>query len=141
MSEKASRMSTSEEAVRKRTEREAKRAAAAQAKAIAEGLPVDDLTSTPVPNSADDRPTTPNKSIPQTFNVVIPASSSELAWYTPTCRTYSTLEDARSAGVWIYPTTSFEQAKCRVFKDLWERGNFMGGGIKFGGDFLVYPGP
>ena len=52
----------------------------------------------------------------------------------------TTLEAARQAGVWTYPTTSFEHAKCRVFQDLWEKGNYMGGGIKFGGDFLVYPG-
>ena len=74
------------------------------------------------------------------FNVTIPASSSELGWYAPNAHAYSDLVSARSAGVWSYPSSSYERAKCRVFQDLWDKGNFMGGGIKFGGDFLVYPG-
>jgi len=27
-----------------------------------------------------------------------------------------------------------------VFEDLWRKGYFMGGGLRFGGDFLIYPG-
>ncbi|KAI8999004.1 hypothetical protein BD414DRAFT_476685 [Trametes punicea] len=141
-SEKAAKLSTSEEAIRKRKEREAKRAAAARAKALAEGLPVEDLSASTSNLLIDEsrRPSTPSKSAPLTFNVTIPASSSDIEWYNPEAHAYSTLESARAAGVWDYPTTSFERAKCRVFQDLWEKGHFMGGGIKFGGDFLVYPG-
>jgi hypothetical protein len=37
---------------------------------------------------------------------------------------------------------SFPQNRHRylIFKDLWEKGFFLGSGSKFGGDFLVYPG-
>ncbi|KAI0648239.1 tRNA-intron endonuclease catalytic domain-like protein [Trametes meyenii] len=141
-SEKAAKLSTSEAAVQKRKEREAKRAAAARAKALAEGLPIDDIpvsapSSTP---NTEERPATPARSTIPAFNVVIPASSTEIDWYSPDAHAYSSLSTARAAGLWSYPITPYERAKCRVFQDLWEKGNFMGGGIKFGGDFLVYPG-
>lgn len=140
-SEKATKFSNSEEAVRIRKEREAKKAAAARAKALAEGLPVDEeLPQYSVPLKVEERPATPSKVAAQAFTVTIPASSSDLLWYTPGTSPYFSLESARQAGVWNYPTTPYERAKCRVFQDLWEKGNFMGGGIKFGGDFLVYPG-
>ncbi|KAI9056901.1 tRNA-intron endonuclease catalytic domain-like protein [Trametes sanguinea] len=140
-SEMAARHSMSEEAIRKRQEREAKRAAAARAKALAEGLSVEEA-SIPAPTSSnvEPRPATPNNPSAPSFTVTIPASSSEIEWYNPDARAYSTLNSAREAGVWTYPSTPYERAKCRVFQDLWEKGNFMGGGIKFGGDFLVYPG-
>ena len=54
--------------------------------------------------------------------------------------TYETLDAARTAGVWVYPSSAEERARCEVFRDLWEQGYFMGGGSKFGGDWLVYPG-
>ncbi|TFK84520.1 tRNA-intron endonuclease catalytic domain-like protein [Polyporus arcularius HHB13444] len=141
-SEKATKHSTSEEAIRKRKEREAKKAAAAQAKALAEGLSLDDSSSAPVlpVPVVEDRPGTPSKNAAHAFTVTIPASSSDLQWYAPDSAAYSTLDSAREACIWTYPTTPFEYAKCRVFQDLWEKGNYMGGGIKFGGDFLVYPG-
>ena len=145
-SEKAAKLSTSEEAIRKRKEREAKRAAAARAKALAEGLPIDEdvpssLASASATVTMEERPATPSKAATQTFNVTIPTSSSQLEWYAPDAATYTKLDTARQAGVWTYPATPYERAKCRVFRDLWEKGNFMGGGIKFSGDFLVYPGP
>ncbi len=141
-SEKATKHSTSEEAIRKRKEREAKKAAAAQAKALAEGLTLDDSSTAPVlpVPVVEDRPGTPSKNAAHAFTVTIPASSSDLQWYTPDSAAYSTLDSAREVSIWTYPTTPFEYAKCRVFQDLWEKGNYMGGGIKFGGDFLVYPG-
>ena len=54
--------------------------------------------------------------------------------------TYETLDAARAAGVWSYPANADERARCEVFRDLWEKGYYMGGGTKFGGDWLVYPG-
>ncbi|XP_071657194.1 tRNA-splicing endonuclease subunit Sen34 [Patagioenas fasciata] len=36
---------------------------------------------------------------------------------------------------------SAPQRRCRVFRALWGRGLHVTGGGKFGGDFLVYPGP
>jgi tRNA-splicing endonuclease subunit Sen34 len=86
-------------------------------------------------------------SLPEGFNtssipytIVIPASSSSLEWYDSSVRSYATIEAAREAGVWDYPSDLTERARCGVFKDLWKQGFFMGGGIKFGGEYLVYPG-
>ena len=53
---------------------------------------------------------------------------------------FATPTSAREAGIWDYPATADERAQCAVFRDLWEKGYSMGGGIKFGGDYLVYPG-
>jgi len=72
------------------------------------------------------------------FPVIRP--SSELPWYRPKEQVYSSLEAASKAGIWAYPSTSFQRARCDVFKYIWSQGNFLGTGIKFGGDFLVYPG-
>lgn len=74
------------------------------------------------------------------YTIVIPASSSSLEWYDSSVRSYSTVEAAREAGVWDYPSDLTERARCGAFKDLWKQGYFMGGGIKFGGEYLVYPG-
>lgn len=79
-------------------------------------------------------------SLPYVIN--IPASSSSLEWYSPkqASAIYTTLASAREARIWTYPSTLSERARCGVFKDLWKKGYFMGGGIKFGGEYLVYPG-
>lgn len=50
------------------------------------------------------------------------------------------LTEARADGVWQYPQTALERARCSTFRALWERGMFLGQGVKFGGEFLVYPG-
>ena len=42
--------------------------------------------------------------------------------------------------IWKFPETESEQARCKVFSDLWEKGYFITNGNKFGGDYLVYPG-
>eukprot|EP00056_Hartaetosiga_gracilis_P021514 m.24665 g.24665 ORF g.24665 m.24665 type:complete len:241 (+) comp9122_c0_seq13:341-1063(+) len=39
-----------------------------------------------------------------------------------------------------YPFTLEEERQCKVYSDLVMKGYFLTGGIKFGGDFLVYPG-
>lgn len=70
--------------------------------------------------------------------IIIPATSADHPWFRPP--EYETLDAAREAGVWTYPSTVIERAKCAVFRDLIEKGYFIGGGIKFGGDWLVYPG-
>ena len=71
--------------------------------------------------------------------VVVPAESS-FDWYRPDEYTFFTIESAKIAGIWSFPATLHERARCAVFKDLWEQCYFMGSGIKFGGDYLVYPG-
>jgi len=95
------------------------------------------------------------------YTVSVPTTSDTFAWYdynnnsdknddknpTPALNgtqrrrhTYDTLDAARTAGVWCYPSNAEERARCEVFRDLWEKGYYMGGGSKFGGDWLVYPG-
>ncbi|KAF8061562.1 hypothetical protein FPV67DRAFT_1563865 [Lyophyllum atratum] len=66
---------------------------------------------------------------------------SSIDWYdpNPSC-SYTTIAAAKAARIWDYPSNLQERAKCGVFRSLWEQGYFMGGGIKFGGDYLVYPG-
>ncbi|KAH9842394.1 tRNA-intron endonuclease catalytic domain-like protein [Rhodofomes roseus] len=147
-SEKAAKLSMSEEALRKRQEREEKRAAAARAKALAEGEDVaapeaSGSGSIAIPTApVAQRPSTPTPSAQtaSAFTVTLPGSSSDLSWYDSQGCTYETVADAQAAGIWTYPADLHERAKCRVFRDLWEKGNFMGGGVRFGGDFLVYPG-
>jgi tRNA-splicing endonuclease subunit Sen34 len=109
----------SEEAQRKRKEREKSRI-------------TDSGMGTPLPEGRN------VSSIP--YTIVIPASSSSLEWYDSSVGSYSTIEAAREAGVWDYPSDLTERARCGVFKDLWKQGYFIGGGIKFGGEYLVYPG-
>ncbi|KAG6919960.1 hypothetical protein DXG01_013309 [Tephrocybe rancida] len=132
----------SAEALQKRQAREEKRAA--KAKLIQESgepgslgamLASEVATPAPVPETLG------SKAAAIGHTVVIPASSSTLQWYNPdlSC-TYSTLAAAKEAGIWEYPINLQERAKCGVFRSLWEQGYFMGGGIKFGGDYLVYPG-
>ena len=134
----------SEEAQRKRKERELrKQAEAARKTAAGEDFnnPAAFLAS-PSTEPQKDPTTLPeglsSSSIP--YTIVIPASSSSLDWYDSSVSSYSTIEAAREAGVWDYPSDLTERARCGVFKDLWKQGYFMGGGIKFGGEYLVYPG-
>ena len=74
----------------------------------------------------------------QHHTVHIPSTSDSLPWYNPT--RYDTLSAASEAGIWTFPSTQEERARCAVFRALSERGYYMGGGLKFGGDWLVYPG-
>ena len=136
----------SEEAQRKRKERELRKQAEAARKTAAGEVvnnpatllasastdPIDSKMGTPVPESFN------TSSIP--YTIVIPAPSSSLEWYDSSVHSYSTIEAAREAGVWDYPSDLTERARCGAFKDLWKQGYFMGGGIKFGGEYLVYPG-
>lgn len=134
----------SDEAIRKRREREERRAAAARAKALAEGedpnsIEVSESSTTPAA-PIEEPSATPNAQATPAYTITLPGSSSDLVWYDPAGNTYESISDAQAAGIWTYPADLHERAKCRVFRDLWEKGNFMGGGIRFGGDFLVYPG-
>jgi tRNA-splicing endonuclease subunit Sen34 len=132
----------SENAKRKRKEREERRA-----RAKSDGAPC-----IPADHSASPRPAPENPSqaavgeppdsaivMPSgSYTVNIPASSSKLEWYAP--HSHVSLTIARETGIWLYPSTLQERARCGVFRDLWEKGYYMGGGIKFGGEYLVYPG-
>ncbi|PBK96679.1 tRNA-intron endonuclease catalytic domain-like protein [Armillaria gallica] len=114
--------SMSEEAVRKRREREQRKAKPTEEEEEVEPTPKTSVSGHPA------------------YNIVIPASSSSMKWYSPDACTYASIDSAKAAGIWDYPSNLHERAKCGVFRSLWEQGYFMGGGIKFGGDYLVYPG-
>ncbi|KAJ7738518.1 hypothetical protein DFH07DRAFT_84275 [Mycena maculata] len=126
----------SEEAVKKRKERELKKAAAAAAKSanVSSAEPDSSIFAPP----AD--PAAPPPPAETQYTVVIPASSTLFEWYNDSTCLFTTIESAKAAGIWEYPSDLHERAKCGVFRGLWEQGMYMGGGIKFGGDYLVYPG-
>ncbi|KAF5386781.1 hypothetical protein D9615_001871 [Tricholomella constricta] len=137
----------SAEALRKRQAREENRAA--KEKLLQAGGDPESLGGLLAPEvslEAGSRPqgqdTPESKTLSSGHTVVIPASStSSLDWYDPNAScSYTTIAAAKAAGIWDYPSTLQERAKCGVFRSLWEQGYFMGGGIKFGGDYLVYPG-
>ena len=123
--------STSEKAQQKREQREARRAAAAANKP--------DMDSGLVVAEDPIQAPRPPQTVP-TYTIVVPGTSTSFSWYTPAPHAYSTIQAAKDAGIWSYPSDLIERAKCAVFKDLWDKGYYMGGGLKFGGDFLVYPG-
>ncbi|KAG6885990.1 hypothetical protein C0993_006106 [Termitomyces sp. T159_Od127] len=134
------------EALQKRKAREEKRAA--KAKLAEESSESGGLSAMLQPESpavsAPGQPveTSESKTVSSAgYTVVIPTSSTTLEWYDAglSC-TYTTIAAAKEAGVWDYPSTLQERARCGVFRNLWEQGYFMGGGIKFGGEYLVYPG-
>ncbi|KAG8692911.1 tRNA-splicing endonuclease subunit [Ceratobasidium sp. 394] len=90
------------------------------------------------PHEQGDEPVPAPNDSTQPHTVHVPSLSSDLAWYD--AKAYYTIADARDAGVWTYPSDVKERAECAVFRDLWEKGNYLGPGIKFGGNYLVYPG-
>ncbi|KAL1748091.1 hypothetical protein HDZ31DRAFT_30353 [Schizophyllum fasciatum] len=126
--------SMSADAIRKRKEREAKRAAKAQQQAAAEGDPAA-VFAPPPPEE-----TPPSQTPAPIFTISLPASSTGQPWYEPAKHTYTTLEAARDAGLWTYPQTLHGRAQYGVFRDLWEQSYYLGIGIRFGADYLVYPG-
>jgi len=79
------------------------------------------------------------------YTILIDTTSSSYPWYDPSSTSssstiYTTLESAASARIWNYPLNELQSSKCKIFEDLWRKGYYMGGGLRFGGDFLVYPG-
>lgn len=128
----ASERALSEEALKKRQEREQRRAK----------VNIDPTS----PDSAKDLPSSP--ATPQqtpshpAHNFVIPASSTNIKWHKPRGEQclYTSINSAIAAGIWSFPSNPLERARCGVFRDLLEKGYFIGGGIKFGGEYLVYPG-
>ncbi|KIM28957.1 hypothetical protein M408DRAFT_16000 [Serendipita vermifera MAFF 305830] len=113
-----------DEALKKRLERQQKKEAQLLAKE--ESLVTPDQPKPPASSSKE-----------QSYSFTIPATS-DFSWYN--AKTYITLDEARTSGVWSYPHTPEEVARCRVFEDLWKQGYFMGNGLRFGGHWLVYPG-
>jgi len=137
----------------KRAEREARRRQLAETVTAAEADA--DADTEEGTGAIGDAPT-PASATAATSNAIytisVPTTSDTLAWYDSNNNdndndiddrhtyTYETLDAAREAHVWSYPSNAEERARCEVFRDLWEKGYYMGGGSKFGGDWLVYPG-
>ncbi|CEL51725.1 tRNA-splicing endonuclease subunit Sen34 OS=Homo sapiens GN=TSEN34 PE=1 SV=1 [Rhizoctonia solani AG-1 IB] len=121
------KVDTSDKAQKKRLEREARKAAQAQQS---------ELSSVTV--AEPEPPTSAIVTQQQQHTVHVPGPSAELPWYT--AQIFHTIDEAREVGVWAYPRDLKERAECAVFRDLWEKGNYLGPGIKFGGNYLVYPG-
>lgn len=82
------------------------------------------------------------------FTITIPGASDPAlhTWYKPMhdhTPKYTTMADAHRVGLFTaldLTGNAMHRARVEVFKDLWLKGYFMGGGLKFGADFLVYPG-
>lgn len=124
-------ISMSDKAQHIRDQRAARRATASANKTDTDASPGVSEDSIQVPQ--------PPQTVPA-HTVTIPGTSTSFSWYTPAPHVYPTIQAAKDAGVWSYPSDLAERAKCAVFHDLWEKGYYMGGGLKFGGDLLVYPG-
>ncbi|KAH9174198.1 tRNA-intron endonuclease catalytic domain-like protein [Lactarius sanguifluus] len=125
-------------AQQKRAERDARRQRQQLVEAAEDAGP-GPANNTPAPAPAP--PSTTTDAPPAAvYTVSVPTTSAAFAWYAPAAHEYETLDAAREAGVWTYPATEEERARCEVFRDLWEKGYYLGGGSKFGGDWLVYPG-
>ncbi|KAF5358036.1 hypothetical protein D9756_001932 [Leucocoprinus leucothites] len=141
--------SLSEEALKKRKEREERRRLAAEK--LAEESNTDETVAPPLvsvlsrleePSTIAEAPQPASSgqlAASANYTIMIPAAS-EYQWYRPDQATYTTIESAQKAGVWTYPSNLSERARCGVFRSLSAQGYFMGSGIKFGGDYLVYPG-
>ena len=139
--------SFTEEALKKRKEREDRRRLATMK--LAEESNAEDI-NTPSPDvSRSEEPDAVTQSTQSSISqqpaasanyvITIPAAS-EYQWYNADQATFRTIGDAQKAGIWTYPSNLIERARCGVFQSLSARGYFIGSGIKFGGDYLVYPG-
>jgi len=122
----------SEEALKKREERKMK------AKVDAGLLPLLDQDTTSEATMSL-QPAVHSQNSSPTHTVVIPVSSGNFDWYCQKC-IYTSIESAIEEGIWNFPSTPHERARCGIFRDLRGKGYFIGGGIKFGGEYLVYPG-
>ena len=96
----------------------------------------------PSASTGDQGDTTPASTGPAPpWTVSIAATSTALPWYTPS-KSIANLEEARQSGLFSFPDPQDEMqvARFHVYHEVWKRGYFMGKGLKFGGDYLVYPG-
>ena len=93
-----------------------------------------DVVNVNIGNSDNDNKDT----LPNTFTITIP--SINIPSVDDPNIIYENVEDAKKANIFTYPNNELEVNKCLVFKDLWDKGFYMGDGLRFGGHFLVYPG-
>lgn len=137
--------SMSEAAIRKRQEREQRKADAA-AVAASQKAKDEDLSVFTAEAASSGVPAVENESAKadpgpsQPYAITIPTSSNSVSWYRSDAHAFHTLDAARETGIWFYPSNVEERARCGVFRALWEKDYYLGCGIKFGGEYLVYPG-
>lgn len=91
------------------------------------------MASTMVPS-----PTDRNLRPPATFPVLIsgPSDPTVIPWYQPQEIVIPTFP----CPSFPYPSDSISITKMAVFMDLRNRGYWLSSGIKFGGDYVAYPG-
>jgi len=70
----------------------------------------------------------------------IKTTSSSFAWYDDNSNCYSSIDIVKQKNLWTWPNTQKDLQKYKVYCDLWDRGYYITSGIKFGGDYLLYPG-
>jgi tRNA-splicing endonuclease subunit Sen34 len=75
-------------------------------------------------------------------SITIPSTSSNLEWYNVQLgeNAFGSLSSAARAGLWHYPSTANQRARCAAFDAFRAKEYYMGKGLRFGGDFVVYPG-
>ena len=93
-------------------------------------------------NHSDDKKDVGNAPFFTTVSATPDVTPSPQSWFVPRPgeSLFTDLDSARAAGVWIYPENLVERSRCATFRRLWEDGMYLGQGIKFGGEFLGYPG-
>ncbi|KAI9599050.1 hypothetical protein BDF19DRAFT_113860 [Syncephalis fuscata] len=81
-----------------------------------------------------------NKSLQTSVVAHVPTATPSVPWHIEQLgkNVYDTWIDAQKAGVWRFPSTVLEWRSFQVYRDLWRQGWWLGSGLKFGGQYLVY---
>ncbi|KAI8610994.1 hypothetical protein BC830DRAFT_1143198 [Chytriomyces sp. MP71] len=76
--------------------------------------------------------------------VAVSTASDTLPWYNPTPVLMTTTRPSEDDILQMLGVPAHENSttlsKCKIFVNLWERGYYLTSAIKYGGDFLLYPG-
>ncbi|CAG8656373.1 8513_t:CDS:2, partial [Funneliformis mosseae] len=67
-------------------------------------------------------------------------TTSSFPWYNDNGNCYSSIDIAKQNNLWVWPNVQKDIQKYKVYCDLWDQGYYITSGIKFGGDYLLYPG-
>jgi tRNA-splicing endonuclease subunit Sen34 len=70
----------------------------------------------------------------------IKTSSTSFAWYNDNENYFDSINIAKQNNLWNWPNTLKDIQKYKIFCDLWNKGYYITSGMKFGGDYLLYPG-
>ncbi|GBB86151.1 hypothetical protein RclHR1_01260022 [Rhizophagus clarus] len=66
--------------------------------------------------------------------------SASFAWYNVNENCFDSIDIAKQNNLWTWPNTLKDIQKYKIYCDLWNKGYYITSGIKFGGDYLLYPG-